>query len=169
MPVEKGSPAYAAKFEQIKKYRARHRRDAFLRRSIVKKAVKQARIEVAGKWKALLDDSVRRRNKFYRTSLTLRNQITTAKKETQLFKRWERVAESHLKDLQRAKARIVELEEQNKRLPKQVSFYKRYLKFLEVFWASAKMHAQPKTWRWLCTLWRRGPKPSADLGWGGGQ
>ena len=80
MPVEKGSPAYAAKFEKRKKYRARQRRDAFLRRSVVKKAVKQARIEEAGKWKAVLDDSVRRRNKYYRANLNLRDQITTAKK-----------------------------------------------------------------------------------------
>ena len=167
MPVVYGSPAYYAKLEKQKQDRAELRRGAFLKRAVIKSAIRKAALKAREaerkKWSPQVEAAVRRGNKHYRD---LRDHLP---KEKASRKQWEAAAEAHLRELKEAKARIAELERETARLTKKIDRYKKQEDYQKLFWTWVKKRASTDTWKWLCVLWKRGPKPSPDKGWGGGQ
>ena len=162
MPVEKGSPAYLKKLKKQKDDRPKKRFNDVLKRAAVKHALKQARKDEQKHW-AQQFEAAQQKIK------TLADFKVRHMKELQLRKRWETAATCHLRQYNSVRGQVVELQQENARLTKKVQWFQRQDKFWIVFWQAVRMGAQPRIFQWLSALWHKGPKPSADRGWGGGQ
>ena len=161
MPVEKGSPAYVKKLKKQKGDRAKKRLNPLLKRAAVKHALKQAAKNERKYWEQQLEAAQQK----IKTLAVFKMQHT---KELQLRKRWETAAACHLRHFNSVRDQVVELQQENARLTKTVRWFQRQEKFWTVFWEAVRK-GHPRTWQWLSVLWKQGPKPSADRGWGGGQ
>ena len=173
MAPRKGTPAWIARMGKQRDTRAEARDVKFLSKAKIVAAVQAAKREERKRWAANLkavqgelDAKTQRGNAHLPETEVLRKKL---RHQEGLAKRWEESAEKHNRELRAVKKKLKDLEADKALLERKVAKYKAFYAFVDKWWWLVKCASDPSTFRKLTRLWRKGPKPPADGGWGGGQ
>ena len=145
-------------------------------RSAVEAAVKAARKKEAERWRAKCsslseenDAHIHVVRVLQKAKAELHKDKGKLQKDVARLKRWEAVAAKHLQELNALKEKLAEAEEEKLWLWKKVKAYRGYIASIKLWWDCVQRSAKPDTKKWLNVIWKKGPKPPSDRGWGGGQ